>query len=402
MEARPYTAATLFAVLSTGALVTALDRASTRSWIRYGLASLCMILLQLIAVLVVASQLVGVAAARRRFAWRYMFITLGFLAVAISPLVVVAAGETEQVSWIAPTSIRTFGHALLALSGGPVEGAALVICGVMLTLIIASSPPSSEKAFGATLCLAWGAGPPLLLIFVSFLHPLYVDRYALVCVPGIALIEAMAAWHAWTIVTARRQSRASSPSETPVLSPFAPAGHQTAHPRGIFPVAVITCVAACLAGPAMLINTGQVLMQRYYVDDYRSAATALSNDLSERPAPVAIIPDWSGVGFSYYLTPPTLANTLSAQEAEAINHHTLNWQPITFGSGTVEWSRHMSILNWPTGGVPEVRKDRCGVGWAIGRGVPPAGSFNINGRSCRLSHIHYYGAVWVAAAGGSG
>jgi hypothetical protein len=400
MEARPYTAATLFAVLSMAALVTAIYRGSTLSWVRYGFASLCMILLHLMSVLLVASQLVGVAAARRRSAWRGMILTLACLAVVVSPLFVVAAGETEQISWMKPTTILKFASALYNLSGGPVEAVALVLCGIILVLIVVSSTPGSKTAFSSTLCLAWGALPPLLLILVSFLRPLFSDRYVLVCVPGIALIEAMGVRYAWAIVSTRRRAGETSGLGTRTSGPLGSV-RRGSQRRWIGAVAMITCVGACLAGPALLINASQVLQERFnFGQDYRSAAAALSADLSTRPAPVVIIPDWSGVGFSYYVTPPALARVLRVQETQALNRHMLNWQNVTFISGAVESPQPISVLSWPIGATHENPKAGCEVGWAIGIGTPPLNRFIVDGSSCRLSQIRYYGEIWVAAAAG--
>jgi hypothetical protein len=143
-----------------------------------------------------------------------------------------------------------------------------------------------------------------------------------------------------------------------------------------------------------------VLRQPYVYDDYRSAAAALSSDLLERPAPVAIIPDWAGVGFSYYATPPALAHALRGPATRAYNRHLLDWQKATLGSGTGEQLQRSSVLGWPVGAKPESPAARCAVGWAAGRGVAPATAFIIDGSSCRLSRVHYYGLAWVASAGG--
>ena len=146
IQARPYTAATLFAVLSMAALVGAIGRGGTFRWAGYGLASLCMLLLQLVAAFVLVGQVAGVALARRWSALRGMVLALACVAIAVSPLVIVARGETRQISWIPAATIRTFPHALLAVSGGPVEAAGLVICGIILAATFASAAPGSETA----------------------------------------------------------------------------------------------------------------------------------------------------------------------------------------------------------------------------------------------------------------
>jgi hypothetical protein len=165
-------------------------------------------------------------------------------------------------------------------------------------------------------------------------------------------------------------------------------------------MATIAGGAACVAGLALLAHTSHVLRQRYVYDDYRSAAAVLSSDLLERPARVAVIPNWSGVGFSYYATPSALAHALSGQAIRAYNRHLLDWQEVTLDSGTGEPLQRSSVVSWPIGAKPDAPTVRCAVGWVIGRGVAPSKTFIIDGSSCRLSRVHYYGLAWVASAGG--
>jgi hypothetical protein len=141
-----------------------------------------------------------------------------------------------------------------------------------------------------------------------------------------------------------------------------------------------------------------VLRQRYVYDDYRTATAALSSDLLERPAPVAVIPNWVGVGFSYYSSPSSLAHALSGPATRAYNRHLLDWQKDTLAAG--EPLQRSSVVGWPIGAKPDAPTARCAAGWAIGRGVAPAKTFIIDGSGCRLSLVHYYGLVWVASAGG--
>jgi mannosyltransferase len=397
IEARPYAAATLFAVLSTAALVTAIDRPKVLRWVRYGVASLCMLFLHLLAVFVLVAHFLGVVVARRRPDWRGMAGTLACVAVAVSPLAVVAAGQTGQIAWVHPSTLRTFIGALIHISGGPAEGVGLVICGTILAAIIASSAPGSEEALSSALCLTWGALPPFLLVLVGFLRPLYVDRYTLVCLPGIALVEAMAGRRAWTIFAALGRTHGTSGPEPKALVPVGPVGRRRA-PRLTSIVAAITLGGVCVGGLALLASkTDHVLQERYLDDDYRSAAAVLSSRLLQRPASIMIIPNWAGVGFSYYASPSALAHALSGQAIQALDQHKIDWQEVTLGrDGSFPDS---SVLRWPPGAKRETSTARCVVGWAIGSGTAPSTKFIVGGSSCRLSHVHYYGGVWVASAG---
>jgi len=387
MQARPYTAMALLAVVSTAAFVAAIRRG--RGWVRYGLATLAMICLQLISVFMLAPQLAVLTAAGRRSAWRRVIVTLACVAVAVSPLALLTVRETGQISWIPRPTIGTFGQALLDLSGGPTEAVELVICGIVVGALAVCAAAGSETRFGSTLILAWGIGPPLLLLRASFLHPLYVDRYALVCVPGIALIEAMAIRHSWAAASTLRPGR---------MTPWTPAVPGFVRRRWTSALAIIACVGACVASPALLINTGQVLQETYLYDNYRHAAAVLSADLSQRPAPVAFIPDWAAIGFSYYVTPSALARLLAGQDSAALDRHVLDWDSATSSSGMVESPRRISEVSWPAGAAPGTLMSGCGVGWAVGRGAPPSSTFAVDGSSCLLTQIQYFGMVWVASA----
>lgn len=382
MQARPYTAATFFAVLSVAALAGVLHRDSTAGWVRYGLAVFGMLASQLISVFVLVPEWLGVALSGRPSAWRSALVTLICVAIGISPVVILAAGQTGQVAWIPPPTPHTFTHALFALSGGPVEAAELALCSIIVAAV-AFSPPGANRRFSSALFLSWGAIPAVGLILVSFFHPLYVDRYALVSVPGIALIEAMGIWYGWNLLAAARRHRGL-------------AGHRYLGWKSL--IAMLTCIGACVAAIALVVGCSQVLRQRSVIDDYRSAAAALSADLSRHPASVAVIPSWAGAGFAYYVTPAALAHALEEQEAAALDRHLLDWQPVTVGLQGTRSANRILVLRWPSGPAAHATQGRCAVSWVIGRGALP-GRFTVAGSDCRLSQVRDYGAVWVASAG---
>jgi hypothetical protein len=382
MQARPYTAATFFAVMSMAALAGVLDREGLAGWVRYGLAVFGMLASQLISVFVLLSQWLVVAVSGRWPAWRGALITLTCVAVGVSPVVILAAGQTGQVAWIPALTPHTFTHALFALSGGPVGAAELAVCSVIVAGTAFSPTVGADRRFGSALSLSWAATPSVGLILVSFFRPLYVDRYALVSVPGIALIEAMGIWRAWSFLAEARHQGV--------------AGHRDLGWKSL--LAMLACIGACAATVALIVGSSQVFRQRSVIDDYRSAAAALSVDLSRRPAPVAVIPGWAGAGFAYYIAPPVLARALRKLEASALDRHLLDWQPVIADLGATESTDRILVLPWPAGAVSRDTEERCIVGWAIGRGELPD-RFTAAGSSCHLSQVRHYGAVWVASAG---
>ena len=248
------------------------------------------------------------------------------------------------------------------------------------------SPPGGTEALGYGLSLAWAAVPPLLLVVLSFLHPLFLARYMVVSVPGIALTEAMAGYRVWTFVAGRGRAidQGQSLDQAGLESQAPPVKSRIWASPGPAMTALLICG---IVGAISLQATRVELGESYYVDNYRSAAAALNRDLSERPAPVVITPNWAAVGFSYYASTPTLAAALVDPSSESL---TVDWQQFPAGG----------LLSWPIGVKPVTHAGRCIIGWAIGRGTAPSQAFNVDGSSCRLYQVQYYGEVWVASVSG--
>jgi hypothetical protein len=337
-----------------------------------------------------------------------MAVTLACVAAAVSPVAVVATGETRQIAWIPPPTLHYFSYALGDISGAAGQGAwqwkylvaGLVICWAILAWAIVTSTPGSQEVLGWATCLAWSVLPPLLLVLGSFVHPIFVDHYLLPCLPGVALVEAAAGWRAWSALTARGEAPASDlVTKVPVAA--TPVGSHRRRPRGASIALSVALVGAGGCGSALLATKAvDLLQQRYIVDDYRSAAAALSSDLAQHPGSVLIIPNWAAVGFAYYAAPPELARALADQASEALDHGEIDWQEVAFGSAPDSPVPGSSVLHWPVGAHREARRIRCPVRWVIGRGATPLTRFSIDGSSCRLSTVHYYGLVWVASAAG--
>ena len=62
----------------------------------------------------------------------------------------------------------------------------------------------------AAVCLPWLVLPPVLLLAVSFAHPLYVERYVLFCLPALALLTS--AGLVWLVALTRRGRQGPRPA----------------------------------------------------------------------------------------------------------------------------------------------------------------------------------------------
>lgn len=335
-----------------------------------------MVLAHLLAVSVLAAHLAGVAVAGRRSALAPMAAALACVGAAVSPLAVLNAREAQEGAWIPASTLSTFYHAVGDVGGAHAGKFVLVICGIILTASLAFIPRGGGRSLGVALCLAWGAVPVLLLILVGFLRPLYVPRYTMVALPGIALVEAMAGWRtsvflATTFRTRQWQAIASS---------------------------ALVGGAASVVGLSFLHTTGRTIQSNYWNFNYRAAAAELSSDLSEHPAPVAVVDNAAGVNFSYYVNPPQLSQAIKSQEMQKYNRYPVgfwgNFAPSYGRSGPPQPS---SVVNFPAAAKLDASTIRCPVGWAIGTWSGPSKTLIIDGSSCQVRRVHHYGAVWVVS-----
>ncbi len=202
LDARPYALSTLAATIAVFSLLRWRDGTSDRWFWLFCIAMLGALALHVFAVLgplAVFAVMLLLRPARFRREWRSIVgplsgtLVLGFL-FAFEVL-----GQRGQVAWIPPPSVTT----LTADAYGPASGyphfdkvlyAAIIAASVVLGLAFVwrgRHPGSDEDTHGArenlALAVAWGALPTIGLVAVSFIKPLYVDRYVTASAPGLAL-----------------------------------------------------------------------------------------------------------------------------------------------------------------------------------------------------------------------
>jgi len=234
-EARPYALASLFAVLATYLFVRAAARPRPLLWALYGLALLLAGLFNLFAVLLAVAHGASLAwgsraragAARRGrpdtpersdsperpmgSAREAGVITRpvvgGWLAacaaaaVLLAPLAYVSAGQSSQLNWVRRPDPSTIASLLRDFSGAAIL--IPVVGGLALLGLVAGH--GLRRGSGLTLAavaLPWLVLPPVLLIVASFVHPVYVERYVLFCLPALATLTA--AGFVWLAAVTRR------------------------------------------------------------------------------------------------------------------------------------------------------------------------------------------------------
>ncbi|WP_435884808.1 glycosyltransferase family 39 protein [Streptomyces nigra] len=175
-EGRPYALVTAGAGVATVLLVTALQgRAGRRHWAGYAVAVAVCGLLNWLSLLMLAAHLVTLVWVRASRAVLVRWAVASALAVAaVLPLILFSLGQAEQVSWIPPLTW----HMLI----GP---GVLVAIGALGCLV---DRPRAGRLSASAVGLPLLAVPQLLLAGVSLVKPLFLDRYVLFSMLGLALL----------------------------------------------------------------------------------------------------------------------------------------------------------------------------------------------------------------------
>jgi mannosyltransferase len=193
-DARPYALAVLAAVASTLALVAVVE---APTWLRaagYTVLALVGIYLQLWLVLLVMAHALTVLLSRRTSPC--LWVPYGVLVAGTIPLLIVSRRESHEIGWIPAPSVLSTLDFLDRLAGGAVAAALLVVA-VAVTAQQRTDRPQPRDATGkrrararTTLIGSWLAVPPIALIVISCWQPVLVPRYALICVPALAIAVA--------------------------------------------------------------------------------------------------------------------------------------------------------------------------------------------------------------------
>jgi mannosyltransferase len=229
-DARPYAIATLLAVGATYLLVRAWDDGGVRWWAAYALVMVLLAAMNLLAVVLLAPHALALLAVRRQASpgtpaagtprasgpeasgpeasgpeagapgtakpavrfrpWPAFGIAAAAVLVCITPLAVLAGGQTMQISWI-----HRPGPGAIAKLAGDFSGIAalepLILGLAALALVLEALRWRQPGCTLAKITLPWLLLPPVILMVASRVHtPVYDERYVLYCMPAIALLAA--------------------------------------------------------------------------------------------------------------------------------------------------------------------------------------------------------------------
>lgn len=175
-EGRPYALVTAGAGISTLLLVTMLERRGrAMRWAAYGGTVLLCGLLNWLSLLILPAHLATLVWARaRRGIWTRWVTASAAATACVLPLILFSRGQANQMSWIPPlTWHMMIGPAVLLAIGG---------LGALL------DRPQTGRLSAAAVGLPLLAVPQVGLIGLSLIKPVFVDRYIVFSLLGLALL----------------------------------------------------------------------------------------------------------------------------------------------------------------------------------------------------------------------
>lgn len=212
-NARPYAMVTAAAVLASYLLVRAVDDPRRRWFALYGGALALLGYLELFALLLVPAHALTLRMLARRD-WRShrarrWVAAVACAALAVAPLVVIGWLQQAQISWIHRPGWADASAMLVSLAGGPLALAVVTWAVLAFGGVRALAPARGRIAPAgrhlALLALPWLVLPPVVMLAVSQVKPVYNIRYVVFCIPALALLAGLglaALGPAWRVCAA--------------------------------------------------------------------------------------------------------------------------------------------------------------------------------------------------------
>ncbi|MDP9416415.1 MAG: glycosyltransferase family 39 protein [Actinomycetota bacterium] len=195
-EARTYPFSMLLAAVTTMLLLKAVEGRSRRWWAAFGLAGLLAIGAQpLAATLVLIAQALSLALLPRdRPQWRLAVGVLGGLFVVIGGLALyLSRVQSASTDFITPTTFGQLVYFVDVLTGS--RPLTVVYAGLGVVAVIALVRDGLQRGgelWQRALIFCWLVVPPVVLVVVSELRPLWRNRYLIPITPALVILVAFA------------------------------------------------------------------------------------------------------------------------------------------------------------------------------------------------------------------
>ena len=184
-QARSYSLVLASGILATLLLLAALDRGTRWSWAWYGVAFSLVFVLQPVSALALVPAHAVLAARRREKLLPHGLLAPCVIVVLGIPWAVARAKQTPVDNWLERPSAEVALRTVLDVSGAAGVGLVLAIVGVVILR-------RSQRTDHALWLATWAFAPFALALVLSFLRPIYLDRYLITAAPAFALLAAVA------------------------------------------------------------------------------------------------------------------------------------------------------------------------------------------------------------------
>ena len=214
-EARSYSLVVFLVSVSSLCFLTAVQQPTPRAWAAYAVISALAVYSHMFAIFVLAAHGASlVFVPRRDVPWKPILTSAAVIGGLILPFVLLAAAaDTGQISWIPrPTFDGPF-RVLVKFAGAVdvvpaglnrllalpevarrlVSLAYLALCtaGLVRAVRLWTRKPASFEAWYGGLIISWLVIPIGLAFCISFLKPMFITYYLIVCLPALVLLAAL-------------------------------------------------------------------------------------------------------------------------------------------------------------------------------------------------------------------
>jgi mannosyltransferase len=196
-EARAYSLVMLLAVLSTYCFINAVDSSSPkRYWAGYVLTSVLGIYTHLFLCLVVAAQWLSLGYARLRLIPRktVFLVATSFILLVVPLNAFALLNDRGRPDWVPrPTAQLLMDFTYLFTGNGGVALAAFYAALCLVAVFEShrlgrSTPPAYDEPWRVRLVAWWLLFPVASTLLISFLRPVFYDRFMAISAPALALL----------------------------------------------------------------------------------------------------------------------------------------------------------------------------------------------------------------------
>ncbi|MEX1006724.1 MAG: glycosyltransferase family 39 protein [Acidimicrobiia bacterium] len=195
-QARQYALVLLLVALATLCFVRAVEIGTQQSWLLYALVAAVAVYAQILVLFVVAGHALSLLALQKSdVRWRSVLVAAGGFTLAMIPLfAAILRRGGSGLDWIKPVTWARVQHTFEMFAGGTgyLLLAALVACAFAFRAALRTWAHSGRgiDAWRYTLLITWLFVPMIGILLVSFVRPLFVNRYMIGALPAFVILTA--------------------------------------------------------------------------------------------------------------------------------------------------------------------------------------------------------------------